>query len=426
MPGPSLSTIDNSVQLRLKNLTNSSLSQSTRLEAYNRVLDFLQSKANWNFTRRVQPFYLLNREADYHVVNDIGISDLKQIEDLRYISTDRQYKQFEEIDGDEFSIMERQLNFNNVYSLEERDNVLMLRILADRGEGDSILDDMDDLTTGRTWASDTSTSDATTLAQDTAKAINGNSLRFNISASQSSNNRAAIYTSTVFSTVIDASADLNIGYFRFWLGLHSMSAANLARMSGVTFVWGSDASATPATKTDYWSLQATTPLSGAFKAGWNRMSYNWANAAQTGSPDSSSLRYFEIQLDYTSALTNTNNIRVDQIKRFSPIDVELAYFSTFMVSNSGTLQTGFSTVFNGAETILMPQRHINLFISLALLELVPQKDKITSRYTAIQKEANERLGLAINLDGNAITRESNTFQIDGESSGREDVSNNQW
>lgn len=418
-----LANIDSAVQLRLRNIVESPLSQSTRVEAYNRVIDFLQSKSNWNQTRRVQPWTFLNTEIEFSIANDLDISDLKQVEEIRFLTDNntQQTKEFEEIDSKDFSIRERQNIFNDEFCIEERDNAAILRILTDLGHGDTIIDDMDDLTTGRTWASDTSTSDATTLVQDTTRAKNGNSLRFNISVSQSANNRAAIYTSTVLSTVVDASEIENVGFFRFWVGLHSMTAANLARMSGVTFVWGSEASATPATKAHYWSLQTTTPLlGGSFKAGWNRMSFPWEDATKTGSPDAASLRYFEIQLDYTAAMTNTNNIRIDQIKMFEPVEAEMVYFSNFFVSKSGVLQENFTTgTVDPTEQLVLPQRHMSLFIALALMELFPQKEKNNNDYLRVEKLAKEKLSLAILHDGNAITREQERFQVGGNSNGRD-------
>lgn len=424
----SLSSIDTAVQLRLRNIVASPLSQSTRVEAYNRVIDYLQSKSNWNFTRRVQPIALLNREVDYAVEDDLGVTDLKQIEDIRYVAEAVSGKPFEEIDSDELATMEREQNYNNVYSMEERDNKQILRVLTDVLTGDVTVDEMDDLTTGRTWASDTSTSDATTLVQDTTKARFGNSLRFNIDVSQSSNNRAAIYTSTSLSTVIDASEVENIATFRFDVGLHSITAANLAQFTGVTFVWGSDTSATPATKANYWSLQVTEPLLGDFKAGWNRLSYFWGDATKTGSPDAAALSYFEIQPDYSASLTDTNNVRVDQIKLFDPTDAELVYFSTHFVSKSGVLQAGFTTgTIDATEQLLLPQRHFGLFVSLALMELFPQKEKNNNDYLRAQTQAKEQLALAITHDGNAITREKNIFQVDGNSSGRSDrYYSSQW
>lgn len=426
----SVSTLDNSVQLRLRNTVGSQISQSTRLEAMNRVIDYLQSKANWNATRRIQPFSFLEKETEYSVANDIGISDMKQVEDIRFATEEQQVKEFEEIDSADFSIFERQSNYNNTYSLEERDTAQILRILASRGNGVTTIDELDDLTTGRTWASDTSTSDATTLAQDTTKAKVGNSLRCNITTTQSANNRAAIYTSTSFSTAFDLTDYVNVGVFRLWLGLHAMSAANLSRISGVTFVWGSDSSVTPATKANYYSLQTTTPLlGGSFKAGWNRMSFPWSSSSvsTTGSPTDTAIKYFEIQLDYSSALTNTNNIRFDQIKLFQPAEAELVYFSTHMVSLSGVLQAGFTTSsINTGESLILPQRCMDMFVDLTLLELFPQKEKKNDDYLRILPRAKELLALAILQDGNALTREVERFQVDGNSSGRADTTNSQW
>ena len=60
-----LAKIDNSVQLALRNIVGSPFCQGTRVDVYNQAIDFLQSKANWNCTKRVATFDYLNKETDY-------------------------------------------------------------------------------------------------------------------------------------------------------------------------------------------------------------------------------------------------------------------------------------------------------------------------------------------------------------------------
>lgn len=416
-----LAEIDNSVQLRLRNIVNSPLSQSTRVEAYNRVIDFLQSKAHWNCTRKRYPLEYLSGETEYSLS---GLTDFKAYEDLRFVndSQTRQYQEFEEIDGQEFALLEGRNVLNNNLNFEERDGETVMRILSQINTGKTTVDAMTDLSTGRTWASNTSGSDATTLAVDTSRAKDGDCLKFNIDVSQSVNNYAEIYTSTVFSTVIDASDLENLGHFRFWLGLHSVSEANLALISSVTFVWGSDSSATPSTKANYWSLSTTTPADGGdFRATWNRMDFDWASATQTGSPSASSLRYFEIRVTYAAGMTDTNNIRVDSLDMYDPTEMELVYFSKSFVNNDGTWQEHFSTdTIDTTEELLLPTRHSGLFINLALKELYPQKEKSNNDYIRVANEINVQLPLAIQQDGNPITRAKNEFAVQGTSNGRDD------
>lgn len=426
-----LQQIDTTIQNALRNAANSPLTPTRRVDAYNRVIDFLQSKANWNCTIRRAYFDYLIGEAEYSLSNNLGITDFKQFKDLKFVNDNNNLhtQEFEEINSQDFSVWEGQGALNNVLNFEERDGDNIMRVLSNLGTSVETIDSMDDLTTGRTWSSDTSGSDATTLTSDTNRSKSGNSVNFNIDVSQSANDYATIYTSTVFSSVIDKSEIENLGHFRFWLGLHSMSAANLALISSVTFVWGSDASATPSTKANYWSKTVTAPATGgSFVASWNRMSFDWATATKTGSPDASSLRYFEIKVTYTSGMTDTNNIRIDEIEAFDPSEMELVYFSTSFVNNSGTWQTHFSTdTVDLTEELLLPERHFDLFINLALMRLFPQKQKTNTDYNRAEKDAREQLALAISHDGYAISREKYEFAVNGNSSGRDDLStNNQW
>ena len=431
MSFPTLGQIDAKLQLRLKNVVNSPFSQDTRVSAINDVIDYLQSKANWNSTKQVTPFDFLTREPDYSLEDDLGITDFKQYKDLRFINDSERNntKEFQEIDTVDFAIFEGQGSLVNRVAFEDRDGDTMMRILSSWGQGDTVIDEMDDLTTGRTWASDTTNSDATTLAADTTRVkVGGSCLKFNISVTQSANNRAAIFTSTSFTVAIDASDELNNGYFRLWLGLHSLTAAQLALLTSVTFIWGSESSVTPASRAHFWSRTSTTPVNnGSFKAGWNRMSFDWANATKTGSPDEAALKYFEVTLNFAAAMTNANNIRVDQIKMFAPNEMELVFYGLNMVQVGTSKQQHFTTsIINTSEILLFPFQHINLFLNLAASLLWPQKQKNDRDYIRVKSDIKEQLALAINQSGEAITRATEQLNVEGLSSGRSDVSGGQW
>ncbi len=420
-----LAELDKSVQLALRNIVGSPLSLGTRVDAYNRVMDFLQSKANWNFTKRLSSFDYLNNESDYSIYNSLGITDFKQIQDLRIVknSISFQGQKFEEIDSNEMAMLLDNNQKINVYSFEDRDNDKILRINTDQSQGDTIVDSMEDLTTGRTWSSDTVNSGATTLIADSTRVKIGSScLKFNIDVTQSANNYARIYTSVPFNTLIDATDLENNGYFRTWLGLHSLNSLQLSYINNIELRWGTDSS-------NYWSATTSTAINnGAFKAGWNRLNFNWDGATKVGNPTASALTYTELLVNYSSLMTSCNNIRVDEIKMFSPLEAELVYFSNFMVvTTTFILQKYFTSgIVDVTEAILMPSKHFNLFKNLALQILWPQKEKKNDDYLRVISEIKEQLPLAVNQDGNPITREKNEFQLREDSSGRDDLSNNQW
>ena len=429
MSFPTLAQLDAKLQLRLKNVVNSPFSQDTRVSAINDTIDFLQSKANWNSTKQITPFDFLTREPDYSLENDLGITDFKQYKDLRFVNNSdrRQGSEFQEIDTNDFAVFEGQNTLVNRVAFEDRDSDTVMRVLSNWGQGEEIIDEMDDLTTGRTWASDTTNSDATTLAvDDTRVKVGGSCLKFNIDVSQSANDRATIFTSTSLTTAIDGSDLLNNGYFRFWLGLHSLTAAQLALLTSVTFIWGSESAVTPATRAAFWSRTSTTTVNnGSFKAGWNRMSFDWANATKTGSPDEASLKYFEVVLNFSASMTDANNIRVDQIKMFEPNEMELVYFGLNMVQVGTAKQQHFTTnPILTTEILLFPFQHINLFLNIACSILWPQKQKNDRDYIRVMSEIKQQLPLAINQSGEAITRAVEQLNVESNSNGR--IEGNQW
>ncbi len=425
-----LAKIDDIVQLRLRNTVGSPLDQTTRVKIYNSVLDDLQIKSNWNYTKQINNFDYLNNESDYSIENNLGITDFKQSKSLRYVksSAARQLQKFEDIEEADFAVMLGQNQKDDVYTIEERNNDNILRILSRFGGLNTIVHEMDSLTSNGTWVSD-SASDALTLELDTNTVkVGSGSLKFNIDVSQSVNNFSRIYTSVAPSS-IDGSGIENVGHFRLWEGLQSLTSAQLALITSITFVWGSDASGTtPATKANYWSKTTTTNITGgSFQDTWNRVDFDWETATKTGSPDASDLKYFEIQINYSASMTDANNVRIDQIKMFDPQEVEFVYFSENMVDKSGTRQARFTTAtVNTAETLLMPQNHDNMFVELALEKLFRMKDvgSVDSKDSKIEGE--KLLQLAILKDGNDITREKYEFGVKGASSGREDLGGGQW
>jgi hypothetical protein len=155
------------------------------------------------------------------------------------------------------------------------------------------------------------------------------------------------------------------------------------------------------------------------------MSFDWATATKTGSPNSSAITYFEIQIAYSSGMTDCINIRIDDIDLFDPSEMEFKYFSNHFVNNDGTWQGHFSTdTVDITEELLLPERQFNLFTDLALMELFPQKEKSNDDYLRVQQKVQKELQMAITLDGEGITREDNEFEVDGNSNGREE--NTQW
>ena len=83
-----LASIDNSVTDELKDNTNITIDQGKRIRAYNRSIDILQSLGNLSTTQRTKTIQYLSGETDYNIDDDLGVSDFKQIYDLRPVGGD--------------------------------------------------------------------------------------------------------------------------------------------------------------------------------------------------------------------------------------------------------------------------------------------------------------------------------------------------
>lgn len=190
----------------------------------------------------------------------------------------------------------------------------------------------DDLSNNNgTWTIDQVNSDATNLVLDTVvyQYPVTASLSFDINTAQSANNKATIYNNGL--QVLDGSQQFNIGNWVFWVYIPVV-----ANFSSLTFYWGSDTSATPSTKSNYWSASATTDYVGnAFVQGWNRISIPWLGATQVGSPNYTALQYIQVDYNYTGSYTNVTQFRLDQILLIRPEPLILYYQSWYVGTNTG-------------------------------------------------------------------------------------------
>jgi hypothetical protein len=191
---------------------------------------------------------------------------------------------------------------------------------------------IDDMDAVGDWVVDSTNSDATNLTLDSNEFKQGSgSLNFDADVSQSGNNRSTIYNPEMGGN--DWSSVEDLGSFRFWAYIPSVT-----NFSSYTLIWGSDEDTTPAGKTNYWSVTATTDINGsAFANGWNEVKVDWANATATGTPDSEDINYMQIDANYTGSQTDDTDFRIDYITVAHPERLTFHYISDYVgASNSGT------------------------------------------------------------------------------------------
>jgi len=191
---------------------------------------------------------------------------------------------------------------------------------------------------GGTWVVDSTGSDATNLTLDINEKKQGvGSLNFDIDVSQSANNKATIYNPSATSKDLSSLEDL--GSFTFWVYV-----PDATDFTSITLYWGSDESATPSTKTNYWSATVTTDIDGSTVAdGWNQFKIDWKNATQTLSPDSSAIVYYQFDVNYDVAQGDDTDYRIDDFNVTQPERLTFHYISWYLgKTNAGVDLTAFT------------------------------------------------------------------------------------
>ncbi len=215
------------------------------------------------------------------------------------------------------------------YALERRDGNLFLVINHDSKYPALQVTTFDSLTAnGGTWVADTTNSDATNVAIDTADGSQGTTgcLSFDVDVSQSGNNRATIYNSGLTSE--DLSDDYNLSSW-----IIDMKFPEITYLSSVTFYWGSDSS-------NYYSVTQTTNYDGtAFTADFlNTLKFNWLGATVTGTPDKTAIDYIRIDVNYTASQADATSYKLDNLRLVRPETLTLHYTSWNVGTNSGGTQ----------------------------------------------------------------------------------------
>ena len=78
--------------------------------------------------------------------------------------------------------------------------------------------------------------------------------------------------------------------------------------------------------------------------GWNKFSFNWANATKVSTPSSSAIDYIQFIFNYGSD-PNDEDFRLENLFVSEDVPLVLEYYSQNMVDNSGTKEQ----VFDGAS-----------------------------------------------------------------------------
>lgn len=172
--------------------------------------------------------------------------------------------------------------------------------------------------------------DATNLTQDTAEYKEGaSSLNFDVDVSADASDTATVYIADT--TAKDFSAVEDLGVFLLWVYI-----PDVTETTSVTLTWSSDAAATPATISNYWTSTQTTNYQGeAFVNGWNRIKFDWATSTLVGSPNETGIVYYQVDFDYSGSQVDDTDYRINDLRMVRPEELTFHYISYNVGKTSG-------------------------------------------------------------------------------------------
>lgn len=196
-------------------------------------------------------------------------------------------------------------------SVEVIDGVKTIR-LSKELEARTVLSQMDSLTVGGTITGD---ADIANLTTNTLEYVSGNaSIQFDLVGGGT-----AAITIALDSTV-DLSDMEDLGALFGWVKLPDASD-----FTSVTYRWGNDAS-------NYWESVETAAHDRAFEDNaWQLVRADWNAATETGTPDSETVDWIQIEFAYTGAQTN---VYLDCVTASKGEAWEMLYYSRSLFTDT--------------------------------------------------------------------------------------------
>ena len=381
-------------------ITTDRMTTSNRYDAITEAIVWLQGTHQselQNFTYVIPYLDTLN----YYNLSTV-LSDLLMASDLRKLEGENG-QTFAFRDGKEISRLISNGSDEDSYTIERVNQKAYVGINHTSKYPATVVSSFESLTDGGgTWAADTSTSDATSLALDTSVYMEGNgALSFNVTVAQSGNNRATISNSTLTSK--DFTTLRGISSALLWVYMPSVTY-----VTSVTLYWGSSSSA-------YWSASSTTQASGdAFVVGWNLIKFDWTSAtAMTSTPDVTAITYSRIDINYSGSMTDTIGFRVDFLRFCRPENLTFYYLSSNVGKNaSGTEISLFSS---GTDTPYYSDQYDQLKFATAhyaagvLLQDIRLYNEANQQFAMAQQRLNE----VKDILPSSRQRQTKSFKVNG-------------
>lgn len=363
---------------RRRDSTTGAVSSDKKLRAIQSTLSEIHALSHWEFTRRVATIDLYADETDYGISALLGITDFKDVAELR--RQDDHTVRFEYTDTDDFSVYSGKGNINNYFTVEKRKGVDVLRVRFLNQRQPVYLGDTSSYNGNGTWTANTSSSDATgVLTDDDEFRDSAGSVSFDVDVSQSVNNYAEVDVTA--STSVDLTDYYGLGKVFGWWYIPTATY-----VTGATYRVGNDSS-------NYYTSSITTDSqNGSLTTGWNRVAFPIFSSASTGTVDLSTVDYFLFRHSYSASQSDDNNVRINGFQIKYPERHELVYYSSALVQDSSNVwQTNVSSV---SDTILVPDRYREVVVNGYTSNLLMQMGKIQEATIYEQKFQRGLKGMA--------------------------------
>lgn len=284
------------------------------------------------------------------------------------------------------------------WAIERRDGDTYLVVSATPKYRAISLDDFDASVTN--WTADTTTSDLLNITLDTNEFSSGSgALNFDVDVSQSVNNRAGLYSTTITNSL--ASVE-DTGVF-----LLDVFIPDVTYISSFTLQWGT-------TSSNYWSTTVTTDIDGnAFQAGkWITLAFEWSAASTVGSPTSSTIAWYRLDMNYSASQGDDTDFRIDKFRVAKPEVLTFHYASFVVGTSSGSDVYQFTSTsdipyFSGKyDQYRKAVAHMAASIAFDTLRLKDDAMKEESR-------AVKALERARRIFPQSITKEIKSFKVGG-------------
>lgn len=255
-------------------------------------------------------------------------------------------------------------NFNNDNTISESRNGQDRKLLINLQKPKTshlILNACDTYDGDGTWTADATNSDAKNVTTNSLRTRHTTgSTSFDIDVSQSVNNYAEVYVTGRQKNASSNNLD-GVSVMFAWIYFPSAPTA----ITSIRGQWGNDSS-------NYFESTPTTPWNGGgFKAGWNLVGFDWQEATESGTVDTSNIDYLNFRLNYSAAQVDMTGVLLSLVVLRERRLMNLHYATDYLVVDSDgvTLKEEFTNTADTNSYVNMDKSLIDWFLYATLEEI---------------------------------------------------------